>query len=166
MSYTLLPLDGERINALILDPVMTLGLLCDNVSQIEGIVSELSSESLAFYEAIEAKSPWFSYLMRRESDRAIVGVCSFKGAPSEGIVELAYMTFPGYEGQGCATNMVSGLLFIARRSEEVDYVIAHTHPLENASTMVLRRNGFEHLGIVEDPDSGDVWRWLLTMRRD
>ncbi|MDA5193807.1 GNAT family N-acetyltransferase [Govanella unica] len=163
MSYTLIPLDGERINALILDPVLTLAPLCDNVVAIEEIVSVLSEASLGFYEAIEAVSPWFSYLVRRDSDRAVVGTCSFKGAPSEGIVEVAYFTFPGYEAQGCATNMVAGLLLIARRSQDVSYVIAHTLPEENSSTSVLRRNGFEHLGTVVDPEDGDVWRWLLTV---
>lgn len=163
MSYSLIPLDGERLSALLLDPVQTLAALCDNIASVEDIVSEMAQATLGFYEAVGAEAPWFGYLVRRNDDRAIVGTCSFKGPPHEGIVEIAYCTFPGYEGQGCARSMAAALVQLARRSGTVDYIIAHTLPQENASTTILRRNGFEHLGTVADPDDGDVWRWLLTV---
>ena len=30
---------------------------------------------------------------------------------------------------------------------------------ENHSARILRKNAFEWLGIVNDPDDGDVWEW-------
>jgi [ribosomal protein S5]-alanine N-acetyltransferase len=37
--------------------------------------------------------------------------------------------------------------------------MARTLMEENYSTRILRKNGFECLGIVNDPDDGDVWEW-------
>lgn len=164
MTFSLIPLDPERLTALVLDPVITLAPLCDNVAAVEEITGAVAEATLGFYDAIEARAPWFSYLARRNSDRAIVGTCSFKGVPHQRIVEIAYFTFPAYEGRGCATSMAAGLLHVARRTDDVDYVIAHTLAEENGSTTVLRRNGFEHLGTVIDPEDGDVWRWVLDLK--
>ena len=29
----------------------------------------------------------------------------------------------------------------------------------NASTTILKRNGFKYVGIVNDEEDGDVWEW-------
>ncbi len=161
MSYALVPLDGERLSALILDAQDTLAGLCDNADVIADEAADIAEASLAFYEAYGATAPWFSYLVRRTADHAIVGTCGFRGPPQGRIVEIAYYTFAAYTGQGCATSMVAGLLGLARQSTEVDYVVAHTLPHEDAATTILRRHGFEHVGVINDPEAGDFWRWVL-----
>ena len=101
--------------------------------------------------------PWGAYLAHE--DQAVVGTCAFKAAPNEaGEVELAYMTFPAYEGRGHATAMTARLTAIAFEAG-APMVIAHTLPEENASTRALRRNGFTHAGEVVDPEDGPIWRW-------
>jgi [ribosomal protein S5]-alanine N-acetyltransferase len=36
-------------------------------------------------------------------------------------------------------------------------------PAENASTSVLRSNGFVRDGEINDPEEGIVWRWRLDL---
>ena len=101
--------------------------------------------------------PWGSYLAYE--DEAAVGICAFKAAPdAAGAVELAYMTFPAFEGRGHATAMAAALTRIAFAAG-APLVIAHTLPQENASTRALLRNGFRFAGEAIDPEDGLVWRW-------
>jgi RimJ/RimL family protein N-acetyltransferase len=101
--------------------------------------------------------PWGSYLAH--DDPKPVGLCAFKTAPDEaGTVEIAYMTFPAFEGRGHATAMAASLIRLAFEAG-APLVIAHTLPEENASTRALRRNGFIFAGEVIDPEDGLVWRW-------
>ena len=101
--------------------------------------------------------PWGSYLAHEAADA--IGICAFKSAPgAAGEVEIAYMTFPAFEGRGHATAMAAALTGIAFAAG-VPTVIAHTLREENASNRALRRNGFAFAGEVEDPEDGLVWRW-------
>jgi [ribosomal protein S5]-alanine N-acetyltransferase len=101
--------------------------------------------------------PWGSYLA--STDDATVGICVCKAAPdAHGTVEIAYMTFPAFEGRGHATAMASALVEIARAAG-APLTIAHTLPEENASNRALKRNGFAFAGDVMDPEDGPVWRW-------
>lgn len=102
-------------------------------------------------------SPWGSYLAIETGSP--VGLCAFKAAPDpRGAVEIAYMTFPAFEGRGHATAMAAALTRIAFAAG-APLVIAHTLPQENASTRVLLRNGFVFSGETIDPEDGLVWRW-------
>lgn len=104
--------------------------------------------------------PWGSYLACE--GEAAVGICAFKAAPdSAGTVEIAYMTFPAFEGRGHATAMAKALARIAFAAG-APLVIAHTLPQENASNRALRRNGFAFAGEAIDPEDGLVWRWEKT----
>ncbi len=101
-------------------------------------------------------SPWGSYLALAGSP---VGLCAFKAAPdSTGTVEIAYMTFPAFEGRGYATAMASALTETAFAAG-APLVIAHTLPVGNASSRALRRNNFIFAGETLDPEDGQVWRW-------
>lgn len=113
---------------------------------------------------IGAIPPWSGYLAVDAGTAAIVGCGGFKGNPTaEGTVEIAYMTFPAFEGRGVATRIAGGLVEIARASPAVRAVIAHTLAEPNASTRVLRKCGFGFAGDVVDPEDGPVWRWTLDL---
>ncbi len=102
-------------------------------------------------------SPWGSYLAL--GAETPVGLCAFKTAPDpRGVVEIAYMTFPAFEGRGHATAMAAELTRVAFAAGS-PLVIAHTLPRENASTRALLRNGFIFAGETVDPEDGLVWRW-------
>jgi ribosomal-protein-alanine N-acetyltransferase len=107
--------------------------------------------------------PWGSYWGLRENPQAVCGICAFKGAPDAvGEVEIAYFTFPRFEGLGVAGAMAQGLVEIAA-GQGASAMLAHTLPLRNASGTVLVRLGFEWTGTFDDPEDGEVWRWRLRL---
>lgn len=93
---------------------------------------------------------------------AIVGTCGFKSAPCGGEVEIAYSTFPKYQGRGHATTMARVLLDIAANDPHVTAVTAQTLPRESPSTSILRRLGFILEQTLEHPEDGTVWHWKWT----
>jgi RimJ/RimL family protein N-acetyltransferase len=70
-----------------------------------------------------------------------------------------------FEGRGYATEAAAALVDFALASGQVRLVRAHTLPEVNASTRVLLKCGFRHVGTVVDPDDGPVWRWELSASR-
>jgi RimJ/RimL family protein N-acetyltransferase len=105
-------------------------------------------------------SRWGAFWATQIIENAVraVGLCSYKREPNDlREVEIAYFTFPHRESRGIATAMVRELT--DRVSPHVDWVIAHTLPVENASCKVLRRCGCERAGEVVNPEGGLVWRW-------
>ena len=105
---------------------------------------------------------WGGYFGVDPASREVVGSCAFKTPPRDGSVEIAYFTYPEFEGRGYATAMARKLIELAGQSPEVREVIAHTLPEPNASTHVLARVGMEFVGDVVDPDDGPVWRWRIA----
>ena len=123
----------------------------------EGPAREILAQTCALLTRDPRPAPWGSYLVQLEDQP--IGIAAFKSAPSpEGEVELAYMTFPAFEGNGHATRTIAALAAIAEAAGAAP--IAHTLPEENASNKALRRNGFVYAGEVIDPEDGLVWRWV------
>jgi RimJ/RimL family protein N-acetyltransferase len=105
---------------------------------------------------------WGGYFVVDEGTREVVGSCAFKAPPSEeGTVEIAYFTYPGFEGRGYATAMARKLIALASTSAAVRQIVAHTLPETNASTRVLEKVGMRLVGEVNDPEDGRVWRWQV-----
>ena len=124
-------------------------------------VTGVFAPEMAAISAETHSPPWCGYIGRREG--VPVGFGGFKTSPSDsGEVEIGYLTFPQFERQGVATAIAAELITIAER-ENVVVVSAHTLAEENASTGVLRRNGFVRDGESHDPDEGIVWRWRLDL---
>ena len=109
-----------------------------------------------------SEDEWGSHLFFDDADGALVGFGGFKGEPRNGEVELGYAIAPARQGRGIATAVV-GVLVERARSAGINIVTAHTLGTENASTAVLRKNGFVRAGDIEDPDEGSVWRWDLLV---
>ena len=123
----------------------------------EGPAREILDQTLSLLTEHPRAQPWGCYLA--ELDGRAVGTCAFKFPPDEdGEVELAYMTFPAFEGCGHATAMAAALFRIAEAAGAA-MVVALTLPYENASNRALGRNGFTLVGEEEDPEDGPVWRW-------
>jgi RimJ/RimL family protein N-acetyltransferase len=122
----------------------------------EGPAREILSQTIELLARDPRPAPWGSYVV--ELDGQPVGVGAFKSAPVEsGDVEIAYMTFPAFEGRGHATATIAALVEVAVGAGA--RAIALTLPEENASNKALRRNGFVFLGEVIDPEDGLVWKW-------
>jgi [ribosomal protein S5]-alanine N-acetyltransferase len=122
---------------------------------------ELSAAWLAQVEGAAEADPWIhGFTIIRCDDSARVGECGFKGPPNaEGMVEIAYGIEPEHQGRGYATEAAAALVAYAFNQPNVRLVRAHTLPEANASTRVLTKCGFVHLGEVVDPEDGLVWRW-------
>jgi RimJ/RimL family protein N-acetyltransferase len=147
----LVPLDRHRLE-------MLRGL-----AMSEPLVSVLAGTA-DMYARTGQEAPWLSYLAAFEDSGDIAGSCSFTGPPEDGRVEIAYFTFPPFEGQGIGSRMAAGLVAIARANAAVSQIVAHTLPEENASTKILQKLGFSHNGTAEDADAGTVWAWILDCR--
>lgn len=159
MAIALLPLDVQTAQQTA-DGDLTILAGAANADMIASMVQEAATMQAQMYARTYASAPWTGYLVQNDA-KNIVGICSFKDAPREGIVEIAYVTFPEYEGQGWGGDMATALVDIALGEESVNTIIAHTLPGDNPSTKILNRLGFEHAGTFEDPDDGTVWQWVL-----
>ena len=103
--------------------------------------------------------PCVGYLALHDS--IPVGTCGFKSVPTDKRVEIAYFTFPDFEGRGLASAMAGELVAIAQRSASSVVIAAQTLSERNASHRVLEKLGFEVVGTVDHPDDGMVLEWQL-----
>ncbi len=103
-------------------------------------------------------------------DRQVVGTCGFLGPTRAGRVEIAFWTFPPFEGRGWATAMTRALVARAFSDPAVHTVVAHTLPERDPASGVLKANGLvrvearrrdESPGEGAAPVRGRVWRWEL-----
>jgi ribosomal-protein-alanine N-acetyltransferase len=157
MNATSLQSENLRLVAPTLDEVR---------AQFEGMdaiqKAALPVDWLARMEAATgADAVWtLGFTLVHRGTEAVVGQCAFKGTPgADKAVEIAYMIAPEHQGKGYATEAANALLAFAFGSGQVRIVRAHTLREQNASTRVLVKCGFRHVGDVIDPEDGLVWRW-------
>ncbi|MFN8274371.1 MAG: GNAT family N-acetyltransferase [Flavobacteriaceae bacterium] len=112
-----------------------------------------------YYPKIGFHLPWIGYFVMQQDE--IVGSCAFTGKPQNNSVEVSYWTFKQNEGKGISTWACKALIDIAKASNPNLTIIAKTAPEENASTSILKRNGFTYSGIVQDHEIGNAWQWVL-----
>ena len=171
-----MPLATTHLTLLECAPAHLIAML-DTPEKFEDVVGlPIASGLREFYTSGEVSAGWLDalrkstrtnpwqhgfFIVDREQNR-IVGTAGFKGPPdSDGTVEIAYGVAPEYQGRGYATEAAKALVEFALADDKVKIVRAHTLPEPNASTRVLTKNGFRHLGEVIDPEDGRVWRWEL-----
>ncbi|MBB4284348.1 GNAT family N-acetyltransferase [Roseospira goensis] len=126
---------------------------------VADLVSAMAAGHTALYAATGAVAPWIGYLAAEPRGAQVVGACGFKGPCRGGVVEIAYFTFPPFEGRGHASAMAGALLDLVAGRPEVREVIAHTLRQDGPSVRVLVAHGFRRLGEIDDPEDGRVWRW-------
>ena len=125
--------------------------------------AHMSADWLALLAGSATTDPWIHGFSLVHRDRStVVGSAGFTGPPGdEGVVEIAYRVESEHQGKGFATEAARALVAYAFGSGRVRLVRAHTLPQPNASTRVLTKCGFRHVGEVIDPEDGRVWRWEL-----
>jgi RimJ/RimL family protein N-acetyltransferase len=104
--------------------------------------------------------PWVGYLVI--DSNVVVGAAGFNGRPENNGVEISYYTFQEYEGKGYATLACKELIKIAKLQNPSLVICAKTVPEENASTRILKNNGFVYSRVVQDHEIGDAWFWKLS----
>lgn len=147
----------------------SLTLIPQTVAEVQVQIKEMSPEQrtqlspdwLARVHTATAVDQWtLGFTVKHRVTGAVIGQCGFKGPPdADGTVEIAYMIEPEHQGKGYATEAAGALVAFAFNSGQVRVVRAHTLPESNASTRVLTKSGFHHIGEVTDPEDGLVWRW-------
>lgn len=120
---------------------------------------EVATANFENYNKNGFEKPWCAYFALDNNE--VVGTCAFKKPPTEGKVEIAYYTFPDFEGKGVATKMAQMLIQIAAATDSSVLVTAQTLPENNPSTSILRKLGFVNTRTVNHPEDGDVWEWEL-----
>ena len=124
------------------------------------LVQSVCQANQTLYQSHGFRPPWIAYLAQREDK--LVGTCAFKSPPREGKVEIAYFTFPEYEGQAVATSMARQLIQLAHQSSPEVIITANTLPERNASTSILDKLGFHQVGEGQDDEVGKTWLWKLS----
>lgn len=95
----------------------------------------------------------------------VVGTGGFKGPPdSQGVVEIGYSVVQSHWRRGIGTGIAAQLVCEARGDTRVTVVRAHTLRGDQASSGVLRRNGFRLVASLHDPHDGEVDRFELALR--
>ena len=124
--------------------------------------AQISADWWAKFQASAFRDPWVHGFNLMRDDGTSVGLGSYKGPPTDGVVEIAYAIVPEHQGRGYATAAARAMVDEAFRSKEVRLVCAHTLPDGVASKRVLLKSGFKHVGEVVDPEDGLVWRFEIA----
>jgi ribosomal-protein-alanine N-acetyltransferase len=166
VAIQLVRLDPALEKTIASQPGYMDALIHDQWSRVAELVHQVVGRVLTAVPVAVDQLRWSGYFVIDEDTREVIGSCAFKSPPTaEGVVEIAYFTYPGFEGRGYATAMATKLIALASGSPDVRLVIAHTLPEPSASTRVLQKVGMTHVGEVIDPDDGRVWRWQSTEAR-
>jgi ribosomal-protein-alanine N-acetyltransferase len=132
--------------------------------RLHELSQSVAQHSLEFMRTFSLETPadWFGYFAVEGESQQMVGACSFKGPPIDHALEIAYFTFPGFEGRGIGTAMARFLLDRAAHLPGVTAIIAHTTPETNASTRILEKLGMVLVGTARE-DGADVWLWRKNL---
>ena len=113
-----------------------------------------------YYKRVGYNPPWIGYFVADDKNE-MVGCGGYKGKPKVDTVEIAYGTFKKFEGQGVGTQICRQLVLLSLQTDPAIKIRARTLPENHASIGILKRNGFECLGLVYDEDDGDVLEWAF-----
>lgn len=110
-----------------------------------------------FYKRVGFTPPWICYYA--EENGELIGSAAFKGKPVNNTVEIAYGTMEHCRQQGVGTRICKKLVEVSLQTDPSVRITARTLPENNYSTKILKKNNFVLLGIVFDPEDGNVWEW-------
>jgi len=121
------------------------------------LCKETLSMTIEFFKRIGFVPPWIGYYA--ELNGQLVGSGAFKGQPMNGKVEIAYGTMELFRNQGIGTKICRTLVELSLKIDPSIRITARTLPENNFSTRILKKNNFVFVGMVNDPEDGDVWEW-------
>src|SRR6185436_17885670 len=118
--------DWERVAA---DPEAFANAHVPALSVERDLLRGVAHQTLALFDRTGVTSqPWSGFLAVDRSSNTVVGTCSFVAPPDgDGVVEIAYFTFPAFEGRGVASAMAA-----ATGAVGVRRVRAYTLPEKSA----------------------------------
>ena len=141
-------------------PLSESGQPTEPVGELPQEAIDVGAAYVSLYQTVGFQFPWLGYIALL--DGTCVGSCGFKAPPKDNRVEIAYFTFPAFEGKGIATRMAEALLSISSRAAPHVVVAAQTLPIESPSTAILKKLGFRHVATLQHPEDGEVWEWQFA----
>ena len=164
-NLQLIPCGLEHLLAIMRDK-QELGQML-NVKIAEGW-PEFPESIQHVYEMLKsdpASPEWGYHVFVHTKDQTLVGEGGYKGKPDkEGTVEIGYAIVPEYRRRGLAHEAARGLADYAFSLPEVNVVQAHTLRDGTASIGVLKKLGMKLAGTANDPDEGEVLRWMVERK--
>lgn len=127
-------------------------------------LKDILLQTTEFYKKVGFVPPWIGYFAKK--DNSFVGSAGFKGPPVNNKVEIAYGTFEEYWNQGIGTEICRLLVSISMNKDASVKITARTDQPNNFSCKILQKNNFKCMGIVTDPDDGEVWEWVFQKNDD
>ena len=121
------------------------------------LCTETLTMCIEFYKRVGFNPPWICYYA--EENGELVGSAAFKGQPIDNSVEIAYGTMENHRQKGLGTRICKQLVDSSLAADPTIRITARTLPENNYSTRILEKNNFILLGMVNDPEDGDVWEW-------
>ena len=102
---------------------------------------------------------WYTvwFMARRDGSGGPIGDLCFKGLGTDGVVEIGYGTYTGFEGNGYMTEAVTALVQWASRQPGVLRIEAEADKDNLASQRVLAKSGFVPSGAVGKEGPRFVW---------
>lgn len=140
-----------------LHPILSEGKVANSHLVLPDVAKDVFEATAELYETVGWVPPWICYLAVIDSQA--VGTCGFKRPPLLQRVEIAYFTFPEFQGRGIATEMARQLIRIAEEADVEVKVVARTLMERNSSHRVLEKLGFAQSGPVDTDDDGTVLEW-------
>jgi len=110
-----------------------------------------------FYKRVGFLPPWIGYYVKE--NQIVIGSAGFKGKPVNGTIEIAYGTFEEFRNRGVGTIICKILVDLALKTDPALRVTARTLAENNYSTRILKKNKFQFIGELFDPEDGDIWEW-------
>jgi [ribosomal protein S5]-alanine N-acetyltransferase len=128
---------------------------------------DVSADWFSALQNASGADPWkWGFAVVDRETETVIGNAGFTGPPdATGAVEIAYGIVPDHQGHGYATEAAEALLRFARADPRVRTIRAHTLPERNASTRVLEKCGFDHVGELIHETDGRIWRWEKIAER-
>lgn len=135
------------------------GTAAKPMNYLTDTIKEVMTSTAELYMSVGYMPPWIGHLAIEGNKCA--GTCSFKSPPENNCVEIAYFTFPEFEGRGVATRMAQVLVQIAFEAVPEMTIAAQPFTGENASNNVLSELAFQFFAELEHPEDGEILEWLL-----
>jgi ribosomal-protein-alanine N-acetyltransferase len=111
VAIQLVRLDPALEKTIASQPGYMDALIHDQWSRVAELVHQVVGRVLTAVPVAVDQLRWSGYFVIDEDTREVIGSCAFKSPPTaEGVVEIAYFTYPGFEGRGYATAMATKLI--------------------------------------------------------
>ena len=99
-------------------PIDKKGQPTDVSGRLDMHVKQVCKATADLYRSSGFLAPWIGYLA--VYDRRLVGACAFKSPPKKDgdvrTVEIGYLTFPKFEGQGIAPKWCASYCILPRQA--------------------------------------------------